>query len=155
MFFSISLVNRKFHLYSVKLNFIIVKWIFTNVIFKFIFVKRILTLVKVPFSYIKLSYIFVEQTWKRYGITLLINWKKCQDFYWLQSGLIKMTHKWSMRPLFAKVFIQTGFEPVLNWFQPTGLITLLQAVAEWYINHSASRQRDYYEKIWKKNWIWN
>ena len=31
-----------------------------------------------------------------------------------------------MRAYFAKVSIGTGFEPVLNWFQSTGLITQLQ-----------------------------
>ena len=31
-----------------------------------------------------------------------------------------------MRPYFAKVFIGTGFEPVLNWFQATALTTQLQ-----------------------------
>ena len=54
-----------------------------------------------------------------------------QDFYWFLSGLI--TRKGSMRPYLAKVSIGTGFEPVLNWFQSTALITQLQltAVTEW------------------------
>ena len=33
-------------------------------------------------------------------------WEIFQDFYWLFNGLI--THKWSMRPYFAKVSIETG-----------------------------------------------
>ena len=57
---------RKFHLHTVKLYFIIVKWIFANLIFKFIFVKVILMFVKFNFSYVKLSFIFVNLTWKRY-----------------------------------------------------------------------------------------
>ena len=48
----------------------------------------------------------------------------CKDFYWHFSGLL--THKWSMRPYFARVSIGTGFEPVLNWFQSTALTARLQ-----------------------------
>ena len=50
---------RKFHLYRVKLNFIIVKWILTNVIFKFIFVKLILMLFcKMHFQLCKIEFHF-------------------------------------------------------------------------------------------------
>ena len=59
------------------------------------------------------------------------------DFYWLYSELI--THKWSMQPYFAKVFIGTGFEPALNWFQSTALTTRLKLPQKnrcqtWHLN---------------------
>ena len=47
---------RKFHLYRVKLILIIIKWIFTNVIFKLIFVKNDFNICETKFQFCKIEF---------------------------------------------------------------------------------------------------